>query len=253
MPVTAPAALKHLSAADGGGLHIRARGLGVRRGERWIFRGIEIEIPAGEFVAVAGPSGVGKSTLLGCVAGMIRPSEGEVAFYDPASGVELTPDGARRRIGMVFQNLHLVQNMPLLKNVLCGRLGRRRTLSTLFGFPRGDREAAHGLLHELGLGHCMHRWAAEVSGGEQQRTAVARALIQEAGVLLADEPVSNLDRALAARVLELLRARARSSGSPVLCVLHDPDLICGFADRVLSFAPADPRGWRIEAVERQAR
>jgi ABC-type phosphate/phosphonate transport system ATPase subunit len=115
--------------------------------------------------------------------------------------------------------------------------------------PAGPRG---GLIADLGLGGYAHRWVGETSGGEQQRTALARALFQEPELLLADEPVSNLDSYLTGRVLGLLRQEASQHRRTVFCVLHNPELVDRFADIVLSLDPRDPQGWRLRAVRRNA-
>lgn len=223
---------------------LTVRNLGLRRGDRWLFRGLDLEFPRGTFVALAGPSGVGKTSFLSVIAGLVEPTEGEVV-YRCAEGCFHRPADFQRRIGMVFQNFRLAFNQTLLDNVLCGRLGRYRSWQTLLGFPRRDREEAFRLLADLGLGGQTHRWVAEVSGGEQQRTAVARALFQEPEVLLADEPVSNLDAYLAGRVLGRLKLEASQAGRTVVCVLHTAEHIARFADWVLSFDPVNPEGWKL--------
>jgi phosphonate transport system ATP-binding protein len=124
----------------------------------------------------------------------------------------------------------LINNSSLLKNVLCGRLGRHPWWKTIFHLSRHEKEEAYRILFDLGLGSLIHRWVAEVSGGEQQRTAIARALFQEPEIILADEPVSNLDTYLTGRVLGMLKQQAHLHQRTILCVLHNPDLVGRFAD-----------------------
>jgi phosphonate transport system ATP-binding protein len=229
--------------------HLRLEGLGLERGSRWLFRGLDLVIPRGRFVAVVGPSGVGKTSLLGCLAGLYAPTEG-TTLCRCGGGQTHDPASYRRRVGVVFQNYLLVPTSTVLTNVLSGRLGRYPWWRTAFGFPRGDREAALALLADLGLAAHAYRWVAETSGGEQQRTAVARALWQEPELLLADEPVSNLDIYLTGRVLGRLRLEAERHQRTVVCVLHNPELVERFADVVLSLDPRDPSGWRVREIRR---
>jgi phosphonate transport system ATP-binding protein len=208
---------------------------------------MDVEMPRGKFIAIVGPSGAGKTSLLGCLAGTLAPSEGEVVFRC-AHGCHHSPPAFRKRLGIVFQNFLLIGNGTLLHNVLCGRLGRYPWWRTLTGFPRTDRAEAFEILNLLGLAPQVHRRASEVSGGEQQRAALARALFQEPEMFLADEPVSNLDADLTCRVLEILRAQTRGQSRTVVCVLHDRDLVERFADLVVELNPDRPEGWTIHAA-----
>jgi phosphonate transport system ATP-binding protein len=236
--------------------HVLLRGLGMERGGRWRFRGLGLAVPRGSFLAVVGPSGAGKSSLLACLAGLLAPSEGDAAYAGPA-GTLRPPPALRGRIGLVFQDLRLVPTSSLLHNVLCGRLGRRPWWTTALGLPRHERAEALELLRALGLGALTRRWAARVSGGEQQRTAIARALFLEPEVILADEPVSALDADGAASALGFLRREAQRCRATVVCVLHDAPLVERFADQVLAIDPRLEGGWRLQPqgaarVERRA-
>lgn len=232
-----------------GAPHLELRGLGLRRGERWLVRGLDLTVPRGAFVAVVGPSGVGKSSFLSAVAGLLEPAEGEIVVRCAEGGAH-RPCDTRRRTGVVFQQNLLVPNASVLTNTLAGRLGRHSAWRTLFGFPREDRAAAYRILCDLGLGAQVHRWSCQTSGGEQQRTAIARALLQEPDLYLADEPVSALDAYLTGRVLGLLRQEAREHARTVLCVLHNAELVERFADLALSFDPGDAANWNVREVRR---
>ncbi len=239
------------SPAARGTPHLELRGLGLRRGDRWLVRGLDATIPRGAFVAVVGPSGVGKSSFLAAIAGLLAPAEGELIVRCLQGGAHRPAEPERQRCtGVIFQNNLLTPNASVLTNTLAGRLGRHSAWRTLFGFPRADRAAAYRILCDLGLGAHVHRWSCQTSGGEQQRTAIARALLQEPELYLADEPVSALDAYLTGRVLGLLRQEAREHGRTVLCVLHNPDLVDRFADLALSFDPADPANWKLREVRR---
>ncbi|MFN2507797.1 MAG: ATP-binding cassette domain-containing protein, partial [Chthoniobacterales bacterium] len=139
--------------------------LGLHRNGRWLFRNLTWDVPRGSVVAVVGPSGVGKSSLLNCLAGLTRPSEGDLTFSCNAGCLHQAPN-YRKRVGVIFQNLLLSQNSSVLRNVLCGRLARYSWWQTLFRFPRHDKEAAALLLADLGLADHLHRRAADTSGGE---------------------------------------------------------------------------------------
>ena len=231
--------------------HLSIKGLGLKRNGRWLFRHLDWEVPRGSVVAVVGPSGVGKSSLLNCLAGLAEPTEGSVTFSCNAGCLHKAAD-YQKRVGIIFQNFLLSQNCSVLRNVLCGRLGRYPWWRTLFKFPRTDKTAAALLLADLGLSAHLHRRAADISGGEQQRAAVARALFQEPELLLADEPVSNLDIYLCGRVLGILRQEAHQNRRTAFCVLHDPALLERFADFVLSLDPMNPERWRVREVHAAA-
>jgi phosphonate transport system ATP-binding protein len=232
--------------------HLSIKHLGLKRNGRWLFRNLSWEVPRGSVIAVVGPSGVGKSSLLNCLAGLATPTEGDLTFSCNA-GCLHKASGYQKRVGIIFQGLLLSQNSSVLRNVLCGRLGRYSWWRTLFRFPRSDKEAAALVLADLGLGPYLHRRAADISGGEQQRAAVARALFQEPELLLADEPVSELDAYLGGRVLGILRQEAHQNRRTVFCVLHDPALLERFADYVLSLDPMNPEKWRIREIHAASR
>jgi phosphonate transport system ATP-binding protein len=226
---------------------LSARGIGLQRGGRWLFRDLNLDLYAGEFLAIVGPSGVGKTTLLSCLCGILEPSEGSVSFK--LSGTLANkPADLRRHFGIVYQELQLIPNADLLTNVLCGRLGRFHSLNTLLGFPKKYRKEAYRLLYELGVAENPHKWVKHMSGGEKQRVAAARILFQEPKIYFADEPVSSLDAYYAGRVLGLLRQEADEKAKPVLCILHNAEHIQRFADIALSLNQNDPKAHKIRRV-----
>ena len=181
-------------------------------------------------VSVLGANGSGKSTMLRCLSGLTKFDGGSVsvAGRDVRNG-ERVPEFA-----MVFQKIHLVPELSALENVCAGALGRLSFWQAWAprAFPTDVREEAMGCLDRVGLAERAHDRARRLSGGQQQRVAVARALCQRAGVLLADEPVSSLDPAAAEQVMRLLRSLA-DDGMAVAAVLHQPDLARRHSDRVV--------------------
>lgn len=224
--------------------HISIKGLGLKRADGWLFRDMTWQVPHGKFIAVVGPSGIGKSSLLRVLSGIEDATEGSVR-YSCSKGCTHSAAQYQKKLGIVFQNLRLTSSSTLLRNVLCGRLGRYRWWNTCLGFPQTDRAEAAAMLERLGLGHRTHSWAGEVSGGEQQRTAIARALFQQPEVILADEPVSQLDSALAHTVLKAIKDCVEATQCTALVVLHDQSLVAAYADCILSLDPADSGKWTI--------
>ena len=195
-----------------------------------------LTIGAGERVAVIGTSGSGKTTLLRAIKGYVRPAAGKVEVL--GANWATVPRRVRRRtgkrIGLIFQQFHLVGRMTVLENVLCGRLGRTRQWASLLGhFSPQDRAVAWQAICEVGLADCVHQRADTLSGGQQQRVAIARVVAQQPDLILADEPVSSLDPALADDVLSLLVEVQRHHGNTLVTVLHQPELARRYAERII--------------------
>jgi len=226
---------------------LTARGIGYRRGARWLFRDLDLQLFAGDFLALVGPSGVGKSTLLGCLCGQLTPHEGAIAVNLPDLPTQ-APSALRKHLGIIYQELLLTPNADLLTNVLCGRLSRYNCFRTLFGFPKALRSEAYHLLKDLGVGQEPQKCVSHMSGGEKQRVAIARALFQQPEIYFADEPVSSLDAYYAGRVLGLLRQESDDRGVPVICVLHNAEHIHRFADWALSLNPNDPKAHSMRKI-----
>jgi putative ABC transport system ATP-binding protein len=212
---------------------IHVRGLtktivsGARRVE--ILKGIDLDVPQGQFAAIVGPSGSGKSTLLGLLAGLDSPSSGTIHL----DGEEITGlDEDRlallrgRKIGFVFQSYHLIPTLTAEENVLLPM--------ELVGGDGSSAEArAQELLERVGLLERRDHYPVQLSGGEQQRIALARAFMLRPPLLMADEPTGNLDSATGHMVLELLASLNREQGTTLVLVTHDQELT-GNADRVIT-------------------
>jgi putative ABC transport system ATP-binding protein len=191
-------------------------------------RGVNIEVPKGQFVALVGSSGSGKSTFLNLVGGLDRPTDGELWV----NGVELSTskekaltEHRRRRVGFVFQSFNLLPRLTALENV---------ALPLMFvGVSEKERlERARDLLSKVGLKDRMDHRPTQLSGGEQQRVAIARALVSRPAIILADEPTGNIDSATGREIMDLLRHLNRDQGVTLLLVTHDLEA-AAFADCVI--------------------
>jgi putative ABC transport system ATP-binding protein len=203
-----------------------------------ILDAIDLDVREGEFVAVLGPSGSGKSTLLALMAGLDRPSSGEVVLN--GERIDLMSEDRlalmrRHAVGFVFQSFQLLGNFTARENVMLPM--------ELLGRPDA-RSRADGLLESVGLEERGHHYPSQLSGGEQQRVALARAFAPKPALLLADEPTGNLDGATGRVVLDLLADMRASEGSTLVLVTHDP-VVAQRADRRIHL-----RDGRIEREER---
>ncbi|UGS37350.1 ABC transporter ATP-binding protein [Capillimicrobium parvum] len=207
---------------------VRARGLvkdyGRGRAARRILDGVDLDVAAGELVAVVGRSGCGKSTLLHLLGGLDTSDAGTVEIAGERLDGRRADAVRRRRVGFVFQAFHLVPELTGAENVLLA--------ARLPGARPGARERARALVTRLGLDEVAGGLPHELSGGEQQRLAVARAVVNDPAVLLADEPTGNLDEASGAVVLDLLRELA-GDGRAVVVVTHERT-VTARADRVVT-------------------
>ena len=185
--------------------------------ELTVLRDITFALEPGAFLAIVGPSGSGKSTLLGLLAGLDRPRQGRVWLDGEDLGLLSEDQRARVRadkVGFVFQSFHLISTLTARENV--------QVPLELKGQDPGRR--AEELLERVGLGDRGHHYPAQLSGGEQQRVAVARAFSHRPRLLFADEPTGNLDAATGAKVIELLTELNRETGTTLVLVTHDPEL-----------------------------
>ena len=205
-------------------LALDCRGLRKSYGARTVLQNLDLQLQPGEYVAIMGESGVGKSTFLNLVAGLDHGDQGEL-LIDGIPAHTLTDEAAtllrRQKLGFIFQAFHLLPHLSLLQNV---------SLPLMLNDLPQDR--ALEMLHAVGLAGREHDFPRQLSGGEMQRVAIARALVHRPRLLLADEPTGNLDPDTAADILRLLKGEIRSSGAAAIIVTHSP-LAAASADRVL--------------------
>ncbi|PJG46707.1 ABC transporter [Sphingobium sp. LB126] len=192
--------------------------LGSREAPTPILKGVDLSILKGESLAILGPSGSGKSSLMAILSGLERASGGDVRVagidYGPLDEDALAR-ARRGRVGIVLQSFHLLPTMTAVENVAVPL--------ELAGFRDAFARAANEL-EAVGLGHRLHHYPAQLSGGEQQRVAIARAVAPEPGIIFADEPTGNLDGATSGSIVELLFARREANGATLVIITHDPAL-----------------------------
>lgn len=196
-------------------------------GDVAVLRGLDIAVCAGEIVAVTGPSGSGKSSLIAIMGGLERPTGGAVRVLDVDMGMasERQRTWLRRRdIGIVFQAYHLVPAMTALQNV---------ALPLMLAGEGDGQDAARKMLERVGLGHRLTHRPSALSGGEQQRVAIARAFVAQPRLVLADEPTGNLDQTTGIAVAETMFELARETGAAMLMVTHD-EAMAGRCDRTIA-------------------
>ena len=202
---------------------------------------VSLTIEPGEFVAVIGRSGAGKTTLLRCLTGSVPVTDGSIRFGagDLAGLTRRARREHRAGVGMIYQQFNLVKRLQVIDNVLVGRLshlgGWARWASLARVFPRAERDIAARCLEHVGLSERAWQRTDTLSGGEQQRVAIAKILAQEPRIILGDEPVASLDLANGAMVMETLRRVASSAGVTVITTLHHVDYARRYADRVVGF------------------
>ena len=200
-------------------------GLAKRYGEATVFENVHLSVQPGEFVAIVGDSGVGKSTLLNCMAGLDRWDAGRIMHGSTDLGpLDDTARALWRRsqVGFVFQAFHVLPHLDVAQNVAL----------PLMLLGQDDPARVHTMLAAVGLGGLGERLPQQLSGGQLQRVALARALVHRPALLLADEPTGNLDPGTAARVMDLFIAQTRQHGASLVLVTHS-DTAAARADRVL--------------------
>lgn len=196
---------------------------------------VSISVSEGERVALLGPSGAGKSTLLALLDRRLKLGTGAAQVLNKSllKGTRITHSD-RADVGFIFQEFALLDRLSVYQNVMNGRMGRTRRGPSLWGkFETQDHLIVAQALSDVGLSSFADRRADQLSGGQRQRIAIARCLAQEPRLILADEPVSNLDPSRAAKLLGLITSRANHDGTTVIFSSHQPDLAQRFADRVV--------------------
>jgi phosphonate transport system ATP-binding protein len=231
------------AAADAAGRSLVIRNLRKEyRAGHPILKDVSITFDGRGLTAIIGPSGTGKSTLIRCINRLVDPTAGEILFHGQdlakLSGRELRM--TRRHIGMVFQEYNLVERLSVIENVLTGRLGYVPAWRAwLRQFPQSDIDRAFHLLDAVGLGDFANQRADQLSGGQRQRVGIARALMQEPDLVLADEPTSSLDPKTSVEIMELIARRAGERDIPVIVNMHNVELARRFADRVVGMAKGE--------------
>ena len=196
---------------------------------------LSFKVARGEKVALVGPSGSGKTTLLYLLAGILQPDQGNLSVDGkPLSSVRPGRE-LSQLVGMVHQQYDLVPHLSVLHNVLAGRLGQWGLLRSMISllWPH-DRDLAEAALEQMGIADKVHERTSHLSGGEMQRVAIARLMVQSSQIILADEPVSSLDPARAEDLLGLLTGLAAADGKTLVASMHSPHLIRKYFSRVIA-------------------
>jgi len=228
-----------MNSAGGGVLSITGLYKEYRSGEP-VLKNINLEIEASGVTAIIGPSGTGKSTLIRCINRLVDPTAGHIIFrgedLSQLKGKALRE--ARCHIGMVFQEYNLVERLTVIENVLCGKLGRLPIWRPLLRkFSDQDINRAFDLIDSVGLSQeFASRRADALSGGQRQRVGIARALMQEPSLILADEPTSSLDPKTSVEIMDLLDQVSREREVPVIVNIHNVDLARRFATRIIGMS-----------------
>ena len=199
-------------------------------------KNINLTINDGEFVSVIGLSGAGKSTLLRSINRLNEISEGNIIIDDASITNANKRDirRIRRSIGMIFQHFNLVKKSSVQKNVISGRLGYYSTLKSVFGiFSKEDYALVDDALGRVGLADKLHSRSDELSGGQQQRVSIARTLVQQASIILADEPVASLDPITTQKIMKDLKKINQELNHTVVINLHSVDLAREFSSRII--------------------
>lgn len=197
---------------------------------------VSFEVKQGEFIAVIGASGSGKSTMLRCINRMIEPTSGSVIFegqeINNLKGKRIRE--VRKKIGMIFQHYNLVYRLTVMQNVMHGRLGYMSTFEGVFSlFKEDDKIKALKLLNKVGLGDYVYQRASDLSGGQKQRVGIVRALMQQPSLLLCDEPIASLDPGTSKVIMETIKSLAKENNIACIVNLHQVHVAKEYAGRII--------------------
>jgi len=217
------------------GISITFYSVSINISQKIILDHVNLDIREGEMIAVLGKSGAGKSTLLRVIAGLIKPSRNTV-FFNGSDFLSLKKNDKnqlRKKIGFIPQQFKLIKELSVFENVMIGRLGNMGRFSSMFRiYPQNDKKIALECITKVGLSGKESLATRKLSGGEQQRVAIARCLAQEPQIILADEPVASLDVSLIETILEILD-NENKKGKTIVFVMHDIELAKRFAKRMI--------------------
>jgi phosphonate transport system ATP-binding protein len=207
---------------------------------RKLLDGISFKVKKGEFVGILGSSGAGKTLTLRCLNGLLKPDSGSVIIRDEqGQALDICKINkrelrrVRQKIGVIFQGYHLVKRLSALENVMIGKLGQINTFRSLFyGFTDAEAEEALKALDRVKMSQLAGSMTGNLSGGEMQRVAIARAIFQSPTLLLADEPISNLDPSNAKTIMKMIKPL--SEHMPVIGVFHQPEMTAKYCTRVIA-------------------
>jgi phosphonate transport system ATP-binding protein len=206
---------------------------------RPVLNGIDLSFQESGLTAIIGPSGTGKSTLIRCINRLVEPTSGQIFLgtQDITAMSSKALREGRRSIGMVFQEYNLVERLTVMENLLTGRLGYTSAWAAWRRkFLQSDIDHAFELLQTVGLEQFANRRADALSGGQRQRVGIARALMQQPQLLLADEPTSSLDPKTSIDIMALIKAQGIEKKIPIIVNMHDVELAKDFADRIIGMA-----------------
>ena len=206
---------------------------------RQILKGISFTAKKGDFIGILGPSGAGKTLTMRCLNGLTKPTTVDILItndnqvHDIAKNKGKELRQMRQKIGVVFQGFNLVKRLSVLENVMIGKLGQINQFRSLFkGFNNEEAQKAYEALEKVKIEKLAKRKVASLSGGEMQRVAIARAIFQEPVILLADEPIANLDPTNAKKIMK--RLKPLSEEMPVIGVFHQPEIASKYCNRIIA-------------------